>query len=387
MTLTARPSGTALARVQDTLATVAATSGGLGHEFATVGDGGQTLEAASRQIGRLLQFDAACWFGTDPATVMPTTPVHIENVRPGHCEAYWETEYNHEDVLMFRDLARSPAGGGSLVTTTDGMPYRSKRYRDLLAPRGYGDHLRAAMRVGDSTWGVVDLFRNLGRDPFTHRDIELVTAHGANLAASLAELATRDSRENGRDGSSWPEGPGTAIYDTSGELSSLDDLAQRWLSELTSAPWPEPATHPLMAPVWSLLSQARSVAEGRDRGPATVRIKTASGRWLILQASCLRTPAGLGTQTAVVIGPATSAQIAPLTVEAYGLTPREKQVTHGVARGLSNGDIATEIFVSVHTVRDHLKATFAKMDVTTRGELVAKIFATHYAPTLHGRHQ
>lgn len=213
--------------------------------------------------------------------------------------------------------------------------------------------------------------------------MELVTAHGVRLATSLAELATRDDR---LDVSTWPEGPGTAIYDASGELSSLDDLAQRWLSELTLAPWHQPATHPLMAPVWSLLSRARAVAEGRDRGPATVRIKTATGRWLILQASCLRTPDGRGNQVAVVIGPATSAQIAPITVEAYGLTPREKQVTHAVARGLTNNDIATELNVSVHTVRDHLKAVFAKMDVTSRGELVAKIFASHYAPALEGTH-
>ena len=61
-------------------------------------------------------------------------------------------------------------------------------------------------------------------------------------------------------------------------------------------------------------------------------------------------------------------------------------MTHAVARGLTNNDIATELNVSVHTVRDHLKAVFAKMDVTSRGELVAKIFASHYAPALEGTH-
>ena len=34
-------------------------------------------------------------------------------------------------------------------------------------------------------------------------------------------------------------------------------------------------------------------------------------------------------------------------------------------------------------MRDHLKAIFAKVDVTSRGELSAKLFAEHYAPTLH----
>jgi len=54
-----------------------------------------------------------------------------------------------------------------------------------------------------------------------------------------------------------------------------------------------------------------------------------------------------------------------------------------VARGLSNQEIAAELFLSSHTVRDHLKAVFAKVGVGSRGELVAKLFADHYAPALH----
>jgi DNA-binding CsgD family transcriptional regulator len=353
-------------------------------ETAHAGLGGQALEDASRRMSKALLFDASCWFGTDPATIMPTTPVHIENIHPGHCEAYWENEYSTEDVLMFRDLARSPAGGGSLVTTTDGMPTRSRRYRELLAPRGFGDHLRAALRVGDNTWGVVDLFRNVGREPFSERDVELVAAHGNELASSLAELAT--SADHSKPAST-SEGPGTVIYDETGNLVALDDQADRWLEVLTSAPWHRPVgPHPLMAPIWSLLSRARTVEAGRDNGPASARLRTADGRWLILEASCLRSPSGKPGLISVTISPANSSQIAPITVEAYGLTPREKQVTHAVARGLSNADIAAELHVSVHTVRDHLKAVFTKMTVTTRGELVAKLFAVHYAPGLHGQH-
>ncbi len=36
--------------------------------------------------------------------------------------------------------------------------------------------------------------------------------------------------------------------------------------------------------------------------------------------------------------------------------------------------------MSRHTVRDHVKAIFAKVGVSSRGELVAKLFAEFYEP-------
>jgi hypothetical protein len=39
-----------------------------------------------------------------------------------------------------------------------------------------------------------------------------------------------------------------------------------------------------------------------------------------------------------------------------------------------------ELHLSAHTVRDHVKAVFDKVGVSSRGELVAKLFAEHYAP-------
>jgi DNA-binding NarL/FixJ family response regulator len=86
------------------------------------------------------------------------------------------------------------------------------------------------------------------------------------------------------------------------------------------------------------------------------------------------------------VEPAKSSQIAPIIVEAYNLTPREQDITRAVARGLSNQEIAGALHLSPHTVRDHLKAVFAKVGVSSRGELVAKVFAEHYAPRMHERY-
>nr|WP_241004385.1 helix-turn-helix transcriptional regulator [Conexibacter sp. SYSU D00693] len=70
-------------------------------------------------------------------------------------------------------------------------------------------------------------------------------------------------------------------------------------------------------------------------------------------------------------------------MEAYGLTERELDVTRAIARGLGTGEVAAQLGVSPHTVRDHVKSVFEKVGVCSRGELVAKVFAEHYAPIAH----
>ena len=87
--------------------------------------------------------------------------------------------------------------------------------------------------------------------------------------------------------------------------------------------------------------------------------------------------------TAVVIEPAKASEVAPLIVEAYGLTPREVEVTRALARGLTTIEIAADLHLSRYTVQDHLKSVYEKAGVSSRGELVAKMFADHYFDGLH----
>jgi DNA-binding CsgD family transcriptional regulator len=82
----------------------------------------------------------------------------------------------------------------------------------------------------------------------------------------------------------------------------------------------------------------------------------------------------------VVVEPATAAETAPIIVQAYDLTDREQQITSLIARGAGTAEIAAELFLSPHTVRDHLKAIFSKVGVSSRGELAAKLYADHYEP-------
>jgi DNA-binding CsgD family transcriptional regulator len=59
---------------------------------------------------------------------------------------------------------------------------------------------------------------------------------------------------------------------------------------------------------------------------------------------------------------------APLLMRARGLTRREREVARLVIDGLSTEDMAAALFISVNTIRDHLKAIFGKVGVTLPGQ-------------------
>ena len=56
------------------------------------------------------------------------------------------------------------------------------------------------------------------------------------------------------------------------------------------------------------------------------------------------------------------------------LSRREKEVVDFLKNGLSYKEIATEMFISVHAVNQHLKKIYKKLKVKSKGELLAKYF-------------
>jgi DNA-binding NarL/FixJ family response regulator len=60
--------------------------------------------------------------------------------------------------------------------------------------------------------------------------------------------------------------------------------------------------------------------------------------------------------------------------EDYNLSDREKQVLQFLVDGYSYKMIASEMFISIDTVRSHIKKIYEKLHVNSKSEAVAKAF-------------
>ena len=335
----------------------------------------QCFAATAERLKRIVPFDSSVWLAMDPATGMPTTPTLLHNVThisgQRECRRVWEIEFLHADANRYCDLVRAPSPAAGLSAATGHQLATSARYRDYLRPNGFGDELRAVLRVDGHGWGMISLFRERGRPVFNPQETSIIGALSEPLGSAIRHLSRRAQPAERNEAA-----PGLALFDADGELTSLNDDARAWFEDIAD----DQDAMELPIVVLSTVMRAQAIARRCERGHARSRARGASGRWLVCHASCLRTVAGEPSETALVIEPAKAAEIAPIIVEAYQLSLRERQTTELIAQGYSTNEIAHRLQLSAHTVRDYVKTVFEKVGVKSRGELVAHLWSEHYAP-------
>jgi DNA-binding CsgD family transcriptional regulator len=333
------------------------------------------VEGVAGELRTALSADGVVLVATDPETLLGLGAGVADGMPATVCAPFWEYEFEVPDFNKFTDLARGPRQVADLHAATGGRPERSARWRHLGTLMDVGAELRGMFTAGDRGWGLLHVTRSDTARGFADEEVAFVGAIApvVGRALRLSLISHPAQRPAGC-------GPGMAVVDTDNRLVSATPEALAWFDALeTVYRLPDPVLGDgLPAEVMVAAQEARARAASGAPAATRTRVRTRNGLWLLMHASCLQGPDGSAGDVALVVEPAKASEVAPLIVDAYELTPREVDVTRALARGLTTNEIALELHLSRYTVQDHLKAVYEKVGVSSRGELVAKMFADHY---------
>jgi len=202
--------------------------------------------------------------------------------------------------------------------------HRLELYVDAFRPNGIEEMLAMVVQTGPT---MVGLALTRPRRTYRERDRDLLNALSPHLGSAYRNLALRDEAD--RRALLFEralEGREVVELSASGRPVAASPLLARWFG--TSLEAPEPGTY--------------------RRGDADLVVRLVPG------------------DPALLLLDERRYAVDPERVRSLGLTPREGEVLALAARGLTDIEIASELFLSPRTVSKHLQHAYEKLGVRSR---------------------
>ncbi|MFJ7068220.1 LuxR C-terminal-related transcriptional regulator [Streptomyces sp. NPDC101115] len=327
--------------------------------------GGDTRELRVRVLRELrdvLGFDAFAFLLTDPATEVGCAPVaRIPDLSdlPRIVRLKYLTPANR-----WTTLSRAAALSGYEPAK------RGPMWAEALRPLGVRDLASAVFRDRHGCWGFLDLWR-YGAE-FGPAELGLLDRIAGPVASALraGQAATFTARPPG----AVRPGPLVLLLGPDLRVHGRTPDSDAYLARLIP---PEEGRAPVPAAAYNVAAQLLAREAGVDAHPPHARVPLPDGLWLTLRAARIgdEEPAW-ERRIAVTIEETTPTERLDLFARAHGLSARETELLALLAEGADSHVLADSLFLSEHTVQDHLKSVFAKTSTHSRRALLARALGT-----------
>jgi DNA-binding CsgD family transcriptional regulator len=222
-------------------------------------------------------------------------------------------------------------------------------------------------------WGFLDLWRSGTRARFSPAEATYLTGIAEPVTLALRRnqanaFAPRGPHEARR------LGPVVLLLSPDLEVRGQTPQTQEYLRILV----PPAEDRPLIpASAYNVAAQLLAVEAGVDQNPPSARVHLSDGFWVTLRAARIGAgrPAG-ERDIAVTIEETSPPGRVALFARAFGLSPRERQLLSHLVGRTDTRELARRMFLSEHTVQDHLKSIFAKTSARNRRTLLSRALGT-----------
>lgn len=301
-------------------------------------------------------FDAYSWLLTDPETEVGCAPLADVPCLP---------ELPRLIRLKYLTAVNRWTALSAPVARLGAQRDQSLVWRDMLAGYGVDDVASVVFRDRFGCWAFLELWRIGPGRPFTDADSELLTAIAGPVTAALRRC------QAGTFGAvpAPPErtGPVVLMLSPDLEVRAQTPETDRYLRALVP---PDDERRPVPSGAYNVAAQLLAVEAGVDHHPPWARVHLAGGAWLTLRAARIGdAPADI----AVTIEVASPEERTEVFARASGLSAREAELLRHLVAGADTRHVAERMFLSEHTVQDHLKSIFAKSGIRNRRTLIARV--------------
>jgi DNA-binding CsgD family transcriptional regulator len=310
------------------------------------------------ELRRAVGFDAYAWVLTDPETQVgcaPLADVPCLPELPRLIRLRYATAVNRWTALPDPPVALLGGVGG-------GDPWR-----EFLADQGVVDVATVVFRDAFGCWAFLDLWRIGGR-PFGAAE---ATVLRAVVPAVTTALRRSQARTFAADVPTAPlPAPLVLLLGPDLDVRRQTPETREALRLLVPRDDGEP---PVPAGAYNVAAQLLAVEAGIDPAPPWARVHLAGNRWLTLRAARLDDEGPMERRdVAVTVEESGAAERLDLFARCAGLSPRETELLGLLAGGADTRDAAARMFLSAHTVQDHLKSVFGKTGTRSRRTLLAR---------------
>jgi DNA-binding CsgD family transcriptional regulator len=327
-------------------------------------DDARTLRLALLdEMRRAVSFDAYAWLLTDPETEVGCAPL---------ADVPWLPELPRQIRLKYLTTVnrwtRLVGPVGLLRAATAEQRERSLVWRELLAAYGVNDVASLVFRDRFGCWAFLELWRIDSGARFTPAEAEFLAAIAGPVTEALRRCQARafDLATSAEDRT----GPIVLVLSSELEVRAQTPETEKYLRVLVP---PDGDRHPIPAGAYNVAAQLLAVESGVDDHPPSARVHLTGGVWLTLRAARIGETEPTDEQDiAVTIESASPAERLALYVQAWGLSAREAELLTHLSTGADTRDIAQKMFLSEHTVQDHLKSIFAKTGARNRRTLLTR---------------
>ena len=263
-------------------------------------------------------------------------------------------EVHESGAMKGHPLWEPPAPGQSTKTLSDMMSASAwsshPMYCEILREERVLDHLTVEFRQFGHQWAMIGLSRT--RRGFHDRDRETLAILAPHFKQAFANARRMMTSERQRAGGENEHGKFFPV-DYAGKLLGCDDdFRAHWSSAFGA----QTEVHLAALATWVRAGLDHLNRGGQELDLIPLRLPCTGGiaefhlhrRWGI-------EGYGISGRFAMYRAP-----------ESGPLTPREREVLTWVRRGKTNEEIGVILGCSHHTVNDHLKSIFRKLNVTNR---------------------